>query len=320
MTKPVAIVRNKADPSESTYVDWNLGTLCNYACSYCPEGLHNGKWKWPAIDVALDFCERVIAHYGALGRRTTFKLTGGEPTLYKHLIELLSRIKTLGGRTGVNSNGGRELEWWERAAPHLDFAVLTHHVEFTDTEHFVMVARHLLEHGIDVHVNVTMLPQRFDECVNNVRTVMSKCDGLTMALKPLLIDFGERLYPYDDEQRLLMQRFSLDPTDEPSGGIRCLYEDGTSAVFEPQDLLLRDENHWRSWNCNAGLESLAVHADGQVFRAVCKEQGPIGSLRSAQLCLPTSPKRCGKGTCSCLADIKISKWRGNDSAPGFVAG
>jgi hypothetical protein len=80
--------------------------------SYCPERLHDGAWKWPDIDVAIHFCERLVAHYGALGRRTTFKLTCGEPTLYKHLIELLSRVRNLGGRTGVNSTGSRELDWW----------------------------------------------------------------------------------------------------------------------------------------------------------------------------------------------------------------
>ena len=43
MKKPIAIVNNNPELSDLTYVDWNLGTLCNYACSYCPEPLHYAR-------------------------------------------------------------------------------------------------------------------------------------------------------------------------------------------------------------------------------------------------------------------------------------
>ncbi len=316
MTIPIAIFRNIAERSASTQIDWNLGTLCNYACSYCPERLHDGAYKWPDVEVALRFCERVIAHYGSLGKRTVFKFTGGEPTLYKHLIDLLCRIKALGGRTGVNSNGSRELSWWDRAIEHLDFVVLTHHVEFTATNHFVAVANRLVERGVAVHVNVTMLPERFEECVRHVSALRSQCNGISIALKPLLVNFKDQLYPYSAEQRLMMLAPEGVPADEdvPSQGMCCIYADGTSRVFEPQDFILRDENHWRSWNCNAGIESLAVRADGEVFRAVCQQQGTLGNLRDHSLSLPAASIRCTKDSCACLADIKISKWRGENPA------
>jgi MoaA/NifB/PqqE/SkfB family radical SAM enzyme len=314
MTSPIAIFRNVVEPFGSAYVDWNLGTLCNYACSYCPERLHDGALKWPAVDLASRFCERVVTHYGRLGKRTIFKFTGGEPTLYKHLIELLCRIKALGGETGVNSNGSRELAWWDRATEHLDFVVLTHHVEFTATDHFVAVANRLLERGVAVHVNVTMLPERFDECVRNVSALWSQCNGISITLKPLLVNFKDQLYPYSVDHMRTMQAPEGVAADEdvPSGGMCCIHADGTSRVVQPQDFILRDANHWSGWNCNAGIESLAVRADGEVFRAVCQQEGTLGNLRDHSLSLPVTPIRCAKESCACLADIKISKWRGDD--------
>lgn len=45
MKAPIAIVHDNPEHSALTYIDWNLSTLCNYACSYCPERLHSGLLK-----------------------------------------------------------------------------------------------------------------------------------------------------------------------------------------------------------------------------------------------------------------------------------
>jgi MoaA/NifB/PqqE/SkfB family radical SAM enzyme len=317
MKTPIAVFRTDPEFLSSTHIDWNLGTLCNYECSYCPKHLHDGALKWPDPELAVRFCERALGHYRSLGRRTYFKFTGGEPTLFKHLIMLLRRVKELGGRTGVNSNGSRDLAWWDRAIEHLDFAILTHHIEHTDPVHFTAVAKRLLESGMPVHVNVTMLPERFDECAERASALRTACRGISIALKPLLVDFRERMYPYTDGQKQAMQAAGRagPEDDDPHGAMRCIHADGTSRVAETQDFILRDENHWRSWNCNAGIESLAIRADGEVYRAVCGQQGSLGNLRDPSLSFPTAPIRCAKDSCACLADIKISKWYGEGASP-----
>jgi len=314
MKTPIAIVNNNPQSSALTYINWNLGTLCNYACSYCPKGLHDGALKWPDANLALRFCEQAVSHYKSLNRRTVFKFTGGEPTLYRDLIGLLRRIKELGASAGVNSNASRALAWWDQAIEYLDYVILTYHIELADTDHFVSVANRLLERKVAVHVNVAMLPERFDECAERASGLLSRCKGIGIALKPLLVDFKDQMFDYSDEQKRAM-RAPAATKNGSRGGIRCIYGDGTSRVVPAREFILLGENHWRSWGCSAGVESLAIAADGQIYRAVCKQGGTLGNLRDRSFSFPVAPIRCAKDTCHCLADIKISKWFGEGSAP-----
>ncbi len=317
MKTPIAIVHDDPEHSALTYINWDLSTVCNYACSYCPERVHDGLQKGPDIDLALRFCERVANHYHGLGRRTFFKFTGGEPTLYRNLTVLLCRIKQLGGGAGLNSNASRPVAWWHSVIDYLDHVILTYHIEYTRIDHFVSVANLLLEREVSTHVNVTMLPDRFDECAERASTLLSRCQGISIALKPLLVDFGEQMYPYSDEQKKAMQKPAPAPAKANPfrGAMRRIYDDGTSELVQPRELIILEQNRWRSWRCNAGIEFLAIRADGQVYRAVCGQGGSLGNLNDGRVSFPKSPVRCAKDACSCVADIRISRWRGEGSAP-----
>ena len=40
-------------------VNWCLGNTCNFACSYCPSGLHDGSKRWPDPQVIKNFIAKV---------------------------------------------------------------------------------------------------------------------------------------------------------------------------------------------------------------------------------------------------------------------
>ncbi len=109
MKKQLAIVHDDSDHSNVTVVDWALGNFCNYECSYCPKSLHDGSSKWAATNQVVTLSEQIIGHYQGLGKKTFFKFTGGEPSLYKGMLTVLQRIKALGAYAAMNSNGSREL-------------------------------------------------------------------------------------------------------------------------------------------------------------------------------------------------------------------
>jgi hypothetical protein len=213
--------------------------------------------------------------------------------------------------TSLNTNGSRELAWWDSAIPLLDASVLTYHIEFAGLEHFAAVLKRLTEASITTHVNVTMLPERFDECMAKASELAARCSGMSIALKALRVSFGSELYPYTEEQKSTMARFGADGAKKKlvRGQMRCSYDDGTAELLSPQELLLRGVNRWAAWTCNAGIESLAVRSDGQVYRAVCQQGGAIGNLSDRSIAFPASPVRCAKDYCNCLSDIRISKWR-----------
>ena len=320
MKPSIAIVHDNPEHSALTYIDWDLSTLCNYACSYCPERLHDGLLKGPELDLALRFCERLVSHYRGLGRKTFFKFTGGEPTLYRGLVALLRKVKDLGSGAGLNSNGSRAIAWWDQIVEYLDHVILTYHIEFAGLDHFVSVVNLLMEREVTTHINVTMLPDRFDECAEHAYALLSRCQGTSIALKPLTVDFREKLYPYTNSQKEMMQKAMPPPAKVNAfrGAMRLYYQDGTWQAVQPGELILLEQNHWCSWICNAGLESLAIRADGQVYRAACKQGGALGNLNDTEFSLPKTSVRCAKNTCSCIADIRIGKWLGEE-APMSVA-
>jgi hypothetical protein len=320
MKKRLALLHRNPAHASFAFIDWTLGNICNYACSYCPKHLHDGSVRWPSPDEVLNFSQRAIEHYGSLGKKTFFAFSGGEPTAYKGMLTVLQRLKQLGALTSVISNGSREIEWWDRAIPHLDSVTLTYHHEFSEFEHFSTLTNRLLEAGLRTHINVTMLLDRFEQCAANASALAAQCPGASVALKPLqhfgsnpLPDINDEkmMYSYTAEQKKVMAAFRPSPAKPHPvrGNMRWLYDDGSSQALGPRDLLLRGENRWHQWNCNAGVESIAIKADGKVYRAVCRQGGLLGSIFDPSISLPRSAIQCGMEICPNLNDFRITKWR-----------
>jgi organic radical activating enzyme len=301
--------------ARTTVIDWTLGNSCNYACSYCPAALHDGSAPWPDAQRVLAFCERLIAHYEALGRTLLFQFSGGEPTVYPHFLPLIQHLHARDCKVGVISNASRTLRWWAQARPHLDQAVLTHHIEFVDLPHFLDVAR-FLGQAIRTHVNVTMHPARFDECLANAARVHEQCDDVTITLKPLLIDFGQTPYAYTAAQQrtIAHTRFPprlTRPLAESRGPMRLTYADGRSESLKPAELIVTRQNQFNGWQCNVGLELLAINPQGQIHRALCRQAGPVGHIDDADLRLPTAGVTCTRESCHCATDLMTSRSRGD---------
>src|SRR5437879_11920228 len=86
---PVALSYDRLDyqnPADRrrVVVEWEMSSVCNYSCSYCPPQLHDGRVRWPDFDVALQFCRRVFEHYRSLD--ITFLFSGGTVNHYTRYI------------------------------------------------------------------------------------------------------------------------------------------------------------------------------------------------------------------------------------------
>ena len=313
LSLPLRMQHARPELAQLTLVDWTLGNACNYACSYCPPRLHDGSAAWPDPARVLTFCDRLIAHYASLGRELLFQFSGGEPTVYPHFLDLIRHLHHRACKVGVISNASRTLRWWHEALPHLDQAVLTHHIEFVDLEHFIQVTR-CLASSIRTHVNVTMHPQRFDECLANAQRIAAACADITLTLKPLLVDFGSAPYAYNDEQRDTIRTtiFSIRRTRalaESRGLMQITYDDGRMEMRKAANLIVTGQNQFKGWECQAGVELLAVDFSGNIFRAVCRQGGRIGHIDDERLVLPTESVICTRDTCHCATDLMTSRQR-----------
>ena len=74
-----------------------------------------------------------------------------------------------------------------------------------------------------------------------------------------------------------------------------------------------DLHHWDGWICYAGVDSICIDSELNVYNAVCK-QTLIGNLSqivstNTSLELPTTPTKCDNPKCSaCGADLQLSKF------------
>src|SRR3954470_21491856 len=91
---PLRLDHANADWARITVVDWCLGNTCNYACSYCPERLHDGSVPWAEYDRIVAFCDRLVEHYAPRGQTLFFQFTGGEPTVYSHFLDLMCHLRS----------------------------------------------------------------------------------------------------------------------------------------------------------------------------------------------------------------------------------
>jgi Radical SAM superfamily len=303
------IDHDNPDHAKWVFVDWTLGTTCNYRCSYCPPSLHDGKHAFREPDSVLRFARFLARHYAMLDRSVFVQFTGGEVSLYAALPVILTALAELGIRCGILSNGTRGIDFWTRLCGLLDSVVLTHHLEFADLDHFGGIAE-LMSERIRTHVHITMLPARFEECLERAHAIRALCPRATISLKPLRVGFGSDLYSYTPEQLAILRKSPVPLARDPiPGGVRGLmrFQDGDAfQTFSASRLLAYGMNRWQGWSCSAGLELLAVRANGDVYRGLCREGGCLGNIDNGVV-MPAGEIVCSLPSCNCLADIMTTK-------------
>lgn len=293
-------------------VNWCLGNTCNFECSYCPDGLHDGSRKWPELDTLKAFISRIKAHYAP--KKMFFEFTGGEVTMYRHFIELAEFCHEMDVKIGFISNGSRTLRWWKENKHLFDHVCLSFHPEEGDEDHFIQVVNEVKD-TIMTHVNIMMSPDQFDRCYAIARRFKA-LDNISIALQPLIHDFGEIVYDYTPEQKQVLENQyelivkHIKWTKKPHhyrGAMNKIYEDGTKSASSAHRFISTKTNNWAGWKCYAGVEQLIVDMDGSIHRGWCKVGGAIGNIHDTELNLPTEPVLCDKTMCHCNFDIMSTK-------------
>jgi MoaA/NifB/PqqE/SkfB family radical SAM enzyme len=318
------VALDHADPghAENTLVDWMLGNRCPYACSYCPAELHDGGLAWISGDAAVGFLASLRRHYiDGLKRRLWLQYTGGEPTAHPEFPRILAAGKRSGFGQALISNAARSPRYWSRIIGDIDFVILTFHVEFAEFDHFVRVAK-IIAAARPLQINVAMLPARFEECRSVAERLRGQLPAADIVMKPLRKNFGVELFDYAPGELETMsggaqERFEFGaPT--PRSTMRQRRADGGMESVRANWLILNDMNRWRSWRCMAGIESLRIAANGDIFRSVCGVGGRIGRI-GGEVNFPTVGVTCDRERCACVSDILISKRRRSAEQPAIAA-
>lgn len=301
-----------ADPEHKNWfvVNWCLGNTCNYECSYCPAALHDGSKKWPELETIKNFILKVKEFVP--NKKLYFEFTGGEVTVYKHFLELAQFCKDQKIKIGLISNGARTLRYWEENKHLFDHICLSFHPEHADPMHFIDVVRSVSD-VVTTHVNIMMAPESFDECFA-IASQVAKIPDISLALQPLIVDFGDTLYEYTEEQKEIFadqnSLFKIPRTRKHRsyrGSMKTINSDDIVEIKSAHQFIADHSNNWAGWKCWAGLEQLIVDMDGQVYRGWCKVGNAIGHISDPDFKFPTAPVLCDKTMCHCNFDIMCTK-------------
>ncbi len=91
------------------------------------------------------------------------------------------------------------------------------------------------------------------------------------------------------------------------------------ALHTVESMLGKGLSHWKDWFCSAGLNSLYIDYDGNIYNAVCREGGIIGNIYTITHDLKSNKEWivCSKNLCTCGADMEIPKVKQQEQVVEF---
>jgi organic radical activating enzyme len=276
------------------------------------------------IEKVLGFCNW-LNEQKKQGKKITLVLTGGEPTTYKHLPDI---IEVLDPEiyTVLISNGSRSVQWWQNLKRIPDNVILSTHNE-TDIGKIVALGEFLLARECDVRFNCSMDAEDWDASVKRYEIIRDKFGNRANRKVINALDAnGKRKDPqsYTESQRNYLT--TQDSTHDTTPEITKLHVakwksktfDKISLINESDEkeefnriyarnwIIRNDLNHFTGWKCHAGQETICVVPSGIVYAGICGIK-LIGDLSNVQLL--TEPVICTKSTCIAPGDVVITKYK-----------
>lgn len=334
MTSAIRSIRGGFDRNNVLHVQWHIGNYCNYRCTYCKDPLRDGSNPFVEIDIAKRVVDNITSQLEGTNRRAEFTLSGGEPTVYKELEELLQYMYDKGAYSHIITNGSRSLAYYKRIAPLLTHgAIFTYHSEYAKLDKFTEIVRLFDPRQIMVYIPMNIAT--WDICVQAYETLTAQ--GIRAIPKTVFEDFGNgginKVIMYNKEQRdfihaaavklvnkqiepatdrEIIQALNLEPKAPRKNSlnhrtIEIIKIDGTVEYTTPQNLIINKKNDFRGMKCNAGIDFLLIGYDGSVFRANCQRAVIANIKQTPEFPLPTIPITCNIPLCWCEGDILINK-------------
>ncbi len=183
-------------------VSWTLSNKCNYRCEYCPDILHNGSTGQPRWETVERFIKNL-----KVNKDVCFRISGGEPTYWKHFIDMAECVKEQGHKFSFVSNGSQSPEYFKRIAPYTDAMMLSYHKAYADPDHFIKVIN---ESKITTVINMMLLPDDFDEAFSISEKIFSSTANATIWPK-VIVDktysdnITNEVVTYTDKQKDLIK-------------------------------------------------------------------------------------------------------------------
>ena len=283
-------------------VSWTLSNKCNYRCSYCPSHLNSGSTGQPRWETV----KRFVENFKQPGKNICYRLSGGEPTHWKHFLDLAKLVKDQGHTFSFLTNGSKSVDYYNNITKYTDGYIISYHPEYADVNHILNVVK---ASHCPVFINLMLKPDNFNEMLGIAEVIYNSNDNVSIWPKVILdksnIEYiSNKPADYSEEQLTIIKNwkfFRKLPDDNLHRGELLLDDRPVTA----NDLIVAEKNKFRHWNCWAGLHMINIDMWGNIYRADCQQGGPLGNLERFQL--PKDTIKCDKDVCACLSDIYLKK-------------
>ncbi len=275
-------------------IDWTLGNICNFKCSYCHPNLYSGNSKFPdanQLETAFNSINSLSENFDSC----ILSLTGGEITNDLNLLDQFSKMnKNI--KLKLKSNGFANYSEWLKIIEKLDWVDLTFHLH--DNFNLFLEKAILLKKKSKVLIAIT--PEKWNyglECFNNF-----KKEDLNVELQMLFKNYtrGNNIYlDYSEDQwKTYYTEKGINPYEKT--------EIESTIEFRKQ----RNLNDFYGHFCYAGKEQFVIDFKGDVFRGWCQVEG-MGNIFSSTIKLFKMAKICPLHQCTNGFDLIARKSEGS---------
>lgn len=296
-------------------ISWILGRFCNYKCSYCWPYARSDEPDHSPLEVykhTIDEIKRQAKRNGFTKFHWSF--SGGEPTAYKHLLDLFKHIEddvvSPYQSVHMTTNLSPSIKWWKNWADitcpmQRRSITASHHAEFAKEAEFGDKCLQLMYDNVHVTINQVMVPEKFYELYEKCKRFNER--GINVTLKPQSDPTASHIVDgYTEEMMHLLQTgFPQKVADESVYQVALYDEAGTEYLFDQAERFNAfGFNKFEGWTCNAGYQSVIIRGN-EVKRGYSCRDLPIGTLENFDLRI--RPPKCVTPTCVSSADSKIPK-------------
>jgi organic radical activating enzyme len=291
-------------------VSWILGRFCNYQCSYCWPYANSQTPDHQELEVYKRTIDEIRFQAASNGfTKFHWSFSGGEPTAYKHALELMGKVLLDSIHMTTNLSPG--LQWWDRWLGTTKSSVrrsvtASFHHEFADENEFIEKCLYLMKNNVFVTVNQVMVPEHFYQSYERCLRMYEK--GINVTLKPQSNDTATDIVDgyTDDMIQCMRTGFPQHIDDRELFQVKLIDSMGNPYYIDQAERFNSfGFNKFSGWTCNSGYQSVIIRGD-EVKRSYSCHDDILGTLTQG-FKLFERPRICITPSCVSSADSKIPK-------------
>ena len=281
----------------SIKVEWNLGKRCNLDCTYCPADIHDNFSPHTDISILKSTVDRLLQ----IKKPLRISLTGGEPCVHPKIESLIAYMRPKVDWINITTNVTRTDRWYSSQS-FVNHWVFSLHFEDNNWNSRVTKILKIYKNNPNIKMLVNVMAHY--KFMDRVRSAVKNFDNNKI---PYVIRrirwtkqhdcFNDMKYSFDDLDWILLKTATAEPniiTDE-------------KILYHSNDIIKEHKNQFLGWSCAAGIESLMINWDGEVYRATCRVGNSLGNIYNSTFNQPVEWVTCTRKWCTCAADISLSK-------------